>query len=106
MSTSLERDTERKLISLCKSLKIRCEKLKLASKSGWPDRTLLYKGHVMFLELKRNKETPEPLQEYTLAQLRAEGFDARWADDWEQIQVRIIAWKHYVDSTTARPRAS
>ena len=69
----------------------------MASKSSWPDRTLLYRGSAMFLELKRKGERPTALQQYTLDQLTAEGFDARWSDDLELTTLIVIGWKQHVD---------
>lgn len=93
----LERHHEAGFIELCRQLGIRQEKLKMASKSSWPDRTLLYRGCAMFLELKRKGEKPEPLQQYTLDQLTKEGFDARWSDDLELTTLIVIGWKQHVD---------
>lgn len=93
----LERRIESQFIEYCSSLSIKCLKLKLASESSWPDRTLLYKGQVMFMELKRSGERPTPLQQYTLDQLAAEGFHARWSSDIEQMKLIVLAWRKYVD---------
>lgn len=97
MTTKSEREVEKQFLELCESLGIRCEKLKLASESSWPDRTLLYKGMVMFFELKRKGETPTPLQAYTLGELQKAGFEARWSNDWEQMRLIVIAWRQYVE---------
>lgn len=94
----LESDLEYDVVLFCKSKDIRCEKLKLASKSGWPDRTLLYKGCVIFLELKRPKEKPTPLQQYTLDMLAKEGFQAYVVDSLDQAESIINDWKEYVNS--------
>lgn len=93
----VERHIETMFVAFCEQLGIRCEKLKLASMSSWPDRTLLYKGQVMFMELKRRGEKPTPLQEHTLNRLRAAGFEARWSDDYEQMKLIVLAWKNHVD---------
>jgi hypothetical protein len=99
VSTKLERETEGKLLEYCEALGILCEKLKKASESGWPDRTLLYKGHVMFMELKKQGEHPTPLQKHVMWELTKRGFDARWSDDLETLKLIVTAWKHYVDDT-------
>lgn len=93
----LESHHEAGFIALCKQLGVRQEKLKMASKSSWPDRTLLYRGCAMFLELKRKGERPTPLQGYTLDQLTQEGFNARWSDDLQSTILIVIGWKQHVD---------
>lgn len=95
--TSYERDLERKVVAFCASLGVRCHKLKIASEAGWPDRTLMYRGQCMFLELKRPGEKPEPLQQYVLDTLTKDGFQACWSADFEQCQLIILAWRRHVD---------
>lgn len=94
MSTKLESDLEHQFKFFCHSLGIRCEKLKLASEAGWPDRTLLYQGRVMFVELKRKGERPTPLQEYVLMKLQHAGFEACWTDDLQDAKGIIISWRN------------
>lgn len=95
----LEKYVESDFMIFCASLSIVCKKLKLASESSWPDRTLLYRGYVMFMELKRRGEQPTPLQLFTLSQLANMGFEARWSNDFEQMKLIVLAWKQYVDRT-------
>jgi len=97
MKTKLERTTEKSFTQFCVSLGIACPKLRLATESAWPDRTLLYKGQAMFLELKRGGERPTPLQMHQLDTLTRFGFNARWSDDFEQMKAIVLAWKQYVD---------
>ena len=100
--TKYERETERATLAFCTALGIQFKKLKPEGESGWPDRTLLYRGHVMFLELKRMGEKPEPLQQFVLDQLVKYGFEAKHASDFEHIKLIILAWKAYVDSIHTR----
>jgi hypothetical protein len=93
----LESRIEYKLIRFCKEQGILCEKLVKASESGWPDRTLLYKGRVMFLELKRLGEKPEPLQQWILDSLVQKGFVAKYADNFEDCVNIIEDWRESVD---------
>ena len=93
----LECDVERQFLEYCKELEIKCPKLKLASESSWPDRTLLYRGQVMFLELKKPGEKPTPLQQYTLDNLTAAGFYARWSDNLIQMKLLVLDWRRHVD---------
>jgi hypothetical protein len=93
----LESKIEDDVTKFCKANKIRCEKLKMASQSGWPDRTLFYKDHCMFLELKKFGEKPTPLQYYMIEQLNFEGFKAHWANTSQDAIELIEDWKKYVD---------
>lgn len=93
----LESRIETQFVDYCGQLGIKCPKLKLASESSWPDRTLLYRGQVMFLELKKPGEKPTPLQQYTLDNLTADGFYARWSSDLEQMKRIVLDWRRHVD---------
>ena len=95
----LEKDDERIIVQFCVDNDILCQKLRLASENAWPDRTLMYRGSVMFLEIKRRGEKPTPLQMYTLNQLRKRDFLAIWSDDLEHIKRVILTWKEYVDDS-------
>ncbi|WP_257012913.1 VRR-NUC domain-containing protein [Prevotella intermedia] len=50
-------------------------KLILTNKPGIPDLMLLKDGKAKFVEVKRPKEKPRPLQEYRIRELEALGFD-------------------------------
>jgi hypothetical protein len=95
----LEKDDEYKLVEFCALYRIKCVKLRLASQNAWPDRTLLYRGHVMFLELKRKGEKPNPLQQFTINSLARDGFMALWTDDIEAAKDEIYEWKLNVDDS-------
>jgi len=97
--SELESSIEAKVIRFCIDHGIRCTKLRLASESAWPDRTLLYKGRVMFLELKRKGEKPTAIQLYVLNRLAMDGFQADWADNLHDAIRFINDWKEYVDSS-------
>lgn len=94
----LERKVEEKFRDFCIANRIECQKLALVNGSGWPDRTLLYRGHVMFLELKRKGEKPKPLQMFVLERLTKNGFKAGWSDDLEDMIATVTEWRNYVDS--------
>ena len=51
----------------------------------------------MFLELKKPGEKPTPLQQYTLDNLTADGFYARWSSDLEQMKRIVLDWRRHVD---------
>ena len=93
-----EGSIEARFIAWCTHSGIVCKKLQLNSEGGWPDRTLLYKGRVMFIELKRFGERPTPLQRYILDELTKIGFTAVWADTFKQATVLTEDWKRHVDN--------
>lgn len=49
-------------------------KLNVSGRRGWPDRIYLCRGKVMFIEFKREGETPRKLQQWIHGQLRSQGF--------------------------------
>lgn len=90
----LESDLEHQFLYFCRSLGVRCEKLRLASESSWPDRTLLYKGRVLFMELKRRGERPTPLQQFTIDKLRNQGFEAHYCDNLDDAKDLVLEWRN------------
>ena len=94
----LESKIEADVQAYCKKNGVMCEKLRLASESGWPDRTLLYKGRVKFLELKKQGEKPVPLQAFIMERLTMRGFPAFWADKTELAITIIKGWMDHVDT--------
>ena len=65
----LERDIEKTVGAASARMGVGFYKLKLASGAGWPDRTLIYRGRTMFMELKGVGGRLTPLQEFTLERL-------------------------------------
>lgn len=94
-----ESDLETKFLEFCESLGIMCEKLIPFAKKGWPDRTLMYKGSCMFMELKKEGEKPDPIQYYWLTCLQSAGFVAVWADNLEDAKLHVTKWKRHVDDS-------
>lgn len=68
----LEKDIEGNVMTYAKQQGV--TELKIQKKRGWPDRALLYKGGVVFIEFKRPGEKAEPLQEHVHGILRKQGF--------------------------------
>lgn len=83
---------ERKVVEYCRNNSILCYKFTSPQRRGVPDRILLYKGRVMFLELKAPGKMPSPLQEREMVELRARGFLAVWSDDVESAKDAIAEW--------------
>ena len=82
-------------------LGVRTPKLRMATESGWPDRTLLYRGRVLFVEFKRLGEKPTPLQAYTHEALRQGGFTVYVIDECETGKDMIKNWIEHVDNELA-----
>ena len=94
----LERIIEEKACAYAEhKLGMRALKLRLATNSGWPDRTFLYKGRAIFIEFKRPGEKAEPLQQHTLERLERQGFKAVVCDDLDKAIFILDNWKKYVD---------
>lgn len=53
------------------------------ARRGVPDRVFLYKGHVLWLEVKRKGEKPTALQLHELAEIIVHGGMATWCDSAE-----------------------
>lgn len=62
---------------------------------GWPDRLMLWRGGVMFIEYKRPGQRPTSLQQHIHQQLRHLGFEVRVYDDadaaLDEIQAAILS---------------
>lgn len=71
----LESKIQRSLIKKYESEGYMVVKLILTNKPGIPDLMLLKDGKVKFVEVKRPKENPRPLQEYRIRELKTLGFD-------------------------------
>lgn len=84
-----EKYLERKVVTHCKKQGFMALKLVLFGAGGFPDRTILGNGRVLFLELKQKGARPTKLQKWWLARLRSLGFRAEWADDMETCETLI-----------------
>ena len=80
MSIRSESDIESKVIQYAETKGVLQVKLNLIGRSGWPDRMLLYKGAVAFIEFKRAGEKPRELQKHIHEQLRRHGFNVYVVD--------------------------
>ena len=58
------------------------------SENGYPDLICFRQGVTLFLEIKAQGETPKPLQEYRLRELKKQGFKAFWTDNYEDFKNR------------------
>jgi hypothetical protein len=78
-TTTREASIESRCRETCNALRIIFRKLNFGE--GWPDRLLLYKGHVLFIEFKAPGEKPTKLQEWMHGKLREQGFRVEVVDD-------------------------
>ncbi|WP_100065004.1 VRR-NUC domain-containing protein [Miniphocaeibacter massiliensis] len=83
----LEKEIERELVVECKKHGGQCLKFITPSMMGVPDRILLFpKGKVGFVEVKRPKEVPRPIQVRRIEQLRNLGFKVFILDNKRDIE--------------------
>lgn len=68
-----ERDIERYLNKKVKELGGLSWKFTSPGTDGVPDRIVIYKGNVLFAELKRKNGKPSPIQETIAAKLKRQG---------------------------------
>jgi hypothetical protein len=83
-----------------RSLRIIFRKLNFGE--GWPDRLLLYRGHVLFIEYKQLGEKPTALQEYQHDILRKQGFEVQIVDDKQKGRKLIKEWHDRIDQELAK----
>lgn len=62
-----------------------CMYLKLAGRNqrGQPDRMIIKHGKILFLEIKRPGEEPEPLQYWWMKKLKFHDMNSFWCDSAE-----------------------
>ena len=84
-----EREIERRLFSKVKTQGGLACKFVSPGMRGMPDRVVLYKTKVAFVELKAPGEVPEPLQSKRRRQLEAQGFDVYTLDSLEAVDAFI-----------------
>ena len=84
-----EKQLESKVVEYCKSHGLYCRKFASPAHAGVPDRLIVGKGVVVFLELKSPGKKPTALQIRELDLIRAAGVPAYWTDSWELIKREI-----------------
>lgn len=80
-----ESSLESYLIKLCKENNILCYKFTSPGQSGVPDRILIHRGQVIFLELKRPGGKTQDLQDYHIDLINQAGGLALMADNKSKI---------------------
>ena len=84
-----EREIEKRLFSKVKAKRGLACKFISPGMRGMPDRVVLYKARVAFVELKAPGEVPEPLQTKRRKQLEAQGFDVYTLDSLEAVDAFV-----------------
>jgi hypothetical protein len=72
---------EHKVVNYCRSQELLTYKFTSPSQRGVPDRIILGKGKVMFLELKQYGKRPTVLQLWEIKRIQSAGHVAVWADN-------------------------
>lgn len=99
---TLESSIEKAGFYDCKELGIIFRKLNFGE--GWPDRMLLYRGHVLFIEYKQKGVKPTKLQLWMHEKLRDQGFRVEVVDDSTVGRKLIKDWHDEIDNNLARVR--
>lgn len=89
--TPTEASIESSIVTYAKKRGVLVYKFTSPSQRSVPDRLFIYKGHVMFMEIKRLGEIPTKLQTHELAKLVDAGVSAVFCDNAED-------GKAYVDN--------
>lgn len=84
-----EKQLESKVVEYCKKHGLYCRKFSSPAHRGVPDRIIVGKGRIMFLELKSPGKKPTALQEREIELIRAAGVLALWVDSWEHAKREI-----------------
>lgn len=90
----LEKDLERKFVNAIKKIGGLTYKFVSPGNAGVPDRIVIYKGDVVFVELKRPGEEPRPLQKAVFDQMSANGAYIYIIDSEEDIKVFVEQYEN------------
>jgi len=71
----LENKIEQNFKNYCMEKDVLCLKMNIAGDNGYPDRLIIGKGFMFFIEFKRPNSYPSPLQILTHTKLRESGQD-------------------------------
>lgn len=63
-----------------------CLKCSSPGTNGMPDRIVLWRGRIWFIELKAPGKRPRKLQEYIHSEIRGQGFQVRVMDCLEDVE--------------------
>lgn len=81
----LESKIERDASDYAESIGYISLKINVVGQRGWPDHLFINPhGHHVWIEFKKTGETPSKLQEHRLKQLREQGAEAHWTDNYTE----------------------
>jgi len=84
-----ESQIEKKLVAYCKQAGLLTYKFASPAHRGVPDRIIMGKGAVMFLELKRAGKKPSSLQYHVRDEMHAVGIHWTWADSYASARAAV-----------------
>ena len=92
-----EKDIEQYLVRKVKTLGGLCFKWVSPGTNGVPDRIVIYKGNVLFVEMKRKNGKPSPVQEVMAARLKEQGLRVWFLYSKKQVDtfiewLKLIGW--------------
>jgi len=99
-----EAKIEKKVVEFCRKNGLLTFKFASPSNRGVPDRIIVHKGKVMFLELKRPGNTPTALQEREIERLKAAGAFATWADSYDRAVSLLVAFFLIAEKKKLNPK--
>lgn len=85
-NTTKESNIERLLVKEVKALGGKAVKMIPTYEAGIPDRLVLFKGHAIFVELKREGKNPRALQSLFMKELNGMGFQTEVIDSKEKVK--------------------
>lgn len=85
-----ESSVEAAIVRFAKESGVYTRKFASPARRGVPDRIFVYRGRVLFLEVKRPGEEPTPLQLHEIGLLRAAGANAEWCDNADRGRCLIV----------------
>lgn len=85
----LEKSLEAKITSYAKKQGALAYKFTSPAHRGVPDRLFIYRGKVLFLEIKAKGKKPTELQKHELEKLVEAGVAATWVDNLEDAKQEI-----------------
>jgi len=95
-----ESKLESQIVTLCSKLGLLTYKFSSPSQRGVPDRVIMGRGRVLFLELKNAGCKPTGLQERELERITKAGISAGWADNYKDADLMIRhKFHHPLEST-------
>jgi hypothetical protein len=89
----LEKQIEKKVVDYCRKRGFLCYKFSSPANRGVPDRIIIGKGKVLFLELKRKGEMPTALQFREIQRIWGMDGCATWADC---VEAAVVMIEHYI----------